>query len=187
MTVISLKVSQNLHNPKLLTKASCSKKAMRKSDFMPKYRKKNLGSHEIIPKHSVLKLRLIDLIENTDGLENCLMDRLSEIPLSYLELPESILVDLRHNNIFPEDELGGLSCCTIGYLIKLSCEESWIDLLLGKWQKLINDDFPGNRCPELMHLASSKYLSLSDFLIPKELDFFTFMCIGPSESKHISF
>ena len=92
----------------------------RRSNAELKYKKVTLDSFNFIPLHSVLSLRLVDLLDKSSVSENDLLDKLSEVPVSYLQLSDPMLADLRSNNVFPDDGFDGLVCCTIGYLLKLS-------------------------------------------------------------------
>ena len=142
------------------------------------YKKIALESFDFIPRHSALCLRLIDLIERVSISESDLLDKLSEIPLSYLELPDPVLEGLRSNNVFPDDGFDGLSCCTIGYLLKLCSEEAWMNFLLSGWQKLFNVYFPDNTCLDLIPLARNDCFSISDFSLPKDFGYLPLCVLG---------
>lgn len=124
---------------------------------------------QFIPKHSVLKFRLIDLLEGPEDYGSDILNRLSQIPLSYMRLSDSLVRQLRSVNVFPDDGFDGFSCCTLNYLTKLSSDDGWMDLLLSKWRGLVDDHLPGHGCRDISHLADRKQLLVSEFSIPRDL------------------
>jgi len=128
-----------------------------------------LKSFDFASKQFILKLRLIDLVEDIEAIENDLLDELMYIPISKMNLSDMLLWHLRQSNIFPDDGFDCLACCTLSYLSKLAPEDEWMDILLRNWRSAIEELHFENRCYDITQLASKSPFTLSFFSIPNGL------------------
>lgn len=134
------------------------------------YRRTAVKSFDPVPPSSILKLRLLDLIDRSEDYDADILDKLARIPLSHMELSDSRLYHLRSCNIFPDDRFDGLSCCTLSYLSKLVPEDDeWMDFLLEQWRSLIREHLSECKFLDVAQLADKEQLVMSDLPVPESL------------------